>query len=110
MPGLKKIDYRQLDKEPAEEPPQQAAEGAIPTAPIEQVQQPEREEKGSFFGSLANRLSLMSKKEKIELLVLVVVIAAIIAVAVYYFSNKRPKFNLEESYSMPAVENWQEEP
>jgi len=108
MPGLKKIDYRKLDKEPVEAPPPTDPQGAIPTAPIE-PQQPEENEKISFFGSFQNRWSLMGRKEKIETFVLIIVIACIIVVAVYHFSNKRPKYIPEKAEFSPAIENWQEE-
>ena len=93
MPELKKIDYRELSKEASKE--------------AQEAKTLQGDEQPSFFTSLKNRWSLMDKKTKIETLLLVVVMAGIIAVAVYYFSNKRPEFNPEESYSPPAVENWQ---
>jgi len=108
MSPIKKIDYRQISKEAPQEVPQQAPQEGVPTVtPAEQAEQaPQQAEVGqlSFFGSLKNKLTLMSKKEKIEALVLIVVLCAIVVVILYYFSNKSPKFNPETSYAPPAEE------
>jgi len=102
MPELKKIDYRELSKET----PQQTQQGTAPAVtPEQQPQQPAASEKASFFGSLANKWSLMDKKMKIEVFVLIVVIAAIIAVAVYYFSNTKSKYIIEELHAPGAEQS-----
>lgn len=95
MSPLKKIDYRELGKEASQKQPRQLPQGEAPTAPAEQAQQPAESEKTSFFGSLANKWSLMGKKEKIETFVLVIILCSIIVSLVFYFMNKKPVYKFE---------------
>jgi len=101
MPGVKKIDYRELGGE-------QTPQGETPTAPAQQEQGTVEVEKVSFFSSLATKWGMMDKKTKIELIVLALVIGAIVASLVFYFTNIKPSFNPVEFHAPGAEKSIEE--
>jgi len=99
MPGVKKIDYRELNKETSQQTPQ----GETPTAPTQQEQGTVEIEKVSFFSSLGTKWGMMDRKVKIELvLFVVIIILTIISIGYYFNKTKVPKIQFTpEELSLP---------
>ena len=91
----KLMDYGRFFEEKRERP--QEEEPATPEDEVETVK------------GFAGFWSGADKKTKIELFVFALVLGVTIVSLVFYFINRKPSFNPEESYSPPAVENWQVE-
>ncbi|NQU82539.1 MAG: hypothetical protein HQ539_01165 [Parcubacteria group bacterium] len=102
MPGVKKIDYRELGKS-AQQTPQETPQGETAVGSPQQEQETIEIEKVSFFSSLATKWGMMDKKIKVEFILFIIIIGLTIISMAYYFSKTRvPKIQLTpEELSLP---------